>query len=337
MKRNRVDIKKRIKKRIELNSQKYVFINKKQINEHVKPLIIKKSIEKNEMSRENNLMRIFGITPATSNQIIKEISILYNTDKRDIKLSVGIPCYNGNDIAWLCMEGLCNQVNVSFDWEIIICEEIHEKQIGREFFSQYINRLLNIGCKKITYIELSNWISLSEKWKIIGQNLDNYDGGFVLQAIDCYPPSERLVITHELINLDNHDWIDFNRGYFYSFINDKLILYDSAVYDKVAKTNLHMAFKSKYAQYLESSSQKSGIDGLLLKTISKINPNIQIFTCNKLLPDGIDTDGYNNISKRRINNYVSIGFPFVKTDKTIEEIGLPNHIIENIKKMIINE
>lgn len=250
--------------------------------------------------------------------------ILYEEDNRNIELSVAIPCYNGKKIGWLCMEGLCNQVDINFDWEIVICEEKHSGMLGFDFFKEYIDRLSKVGCKKITYLYLPKWVNLAEKWKIIGQNIDNYNGGFVLQAIDCYPPSKRLSVTNELIK--EYDWIDFGQGYFYSFKHKKIILYR-----RFDKKNLHMTFKSKYANKLISFNKNSGIDGFLLKTIKEINPIMTQYTYKELLSDGLDTDGYNNISKGRNNYYTNTKEPFYKTDKKLEDIGLPRYILEKIK------
>lgn len=96
----------------------------------------------------------------TYNYTKKEI---LNSDSNKIDLSVAIPAYNGNKIAWLCLEGLCNQINVNFDWEIVICEEEHDNMIGEDFFYQYIDRLYNVGCRKITYLLVDKWINLPEK------------------------------------------------------------------------------------------------------------------------------------------------------------------------------
>ncbi len=254
--------------------------------------------------------------------------IIHNTDNKDIQLSVAIPCYNGKKIGWLCMEGLCNQTDIDFDWEIVICEEIHDGMLGVGFFKEYVDRLSKIGCKKITYIELNQWVNLAEKWKIIGQNIDNYNGGFVLQAIDCYPPSKRLSITNRLIK--NYDWVDFGQGYFYSFKYKKLILYK-----RFTRKNLHMCFKSKYANKLKSHNKNIGIDGVLLKTINTINPKIKTYTYKELLSDGVDTDGYNNISSARLKYYDDnkIKPPFYNTSKQIADIGLPEYIIEKINKL----
>jgi hypothetical protein len=258
-----------------------------------------------------------------------KINKIYETN-RNIELSVAIPCYNGKDIAWLCMEGLCNQKNIDFDWEIVICEENHENMIGVDFFYQYIERLSHVGCKKITYLGLDGWVNLVEKWKIIGQHLDCYDGCFIMQAIDCFSQPLRFSQTHNILIEKNYDWCDFNKGYFYSFVLDKLIQYNNTI---KGRTHLNMGFKSKYAKQLISDKRLSIVDGFLLNHIKKLNPKMKHFTFETLIPNGIDTDGYNNISKKRINYYTTTKHPFSPTTETIKTIGLPEDVVEKIIRM----
>lgn len=343
MKRQKLDIKKIIKKKIEFRHSKYVVIdssqkkdiigeNKKNNNvfkkiDSVAPIPVKLKLE-NDMSRQNNHIRIYGDAPLTLKNVKINKHILFDACNENIVLSVAIPSYNGKKIGWLSMEGLCNQINVDFDWEILICEEFHENMLGEDFFSQYSERLFNAGCKKITYIELSDWVNLAEKWKIIGQNLDNYNGGFLLQAIDDYSPSERLSITNQIINENNYDWLDFSSAYFYDFISEKLIMYCGK-----NGTNVNIAFKSYYAKLLQSTTKNRGIDGFLYDTIRHINPKIKRITLDKLLPDGVFTDGYNNISKTRKNYYNTIRMPFICVNDKIDTIKLPEYVVLKIKEL----
>ncbi len=57
-----------------------------------------------------------------------------------IKGTVALPVWNSKDIAWLCMESLCNQI-VDFKWELLVFEEKHDRQLGRSFFEGYQSRL----------------------------------------------------------------------------------------------------------------------------------------------------------------------------------------------------
>jgi len=212
----------------------------------------------------------------------------------NIQASVCVPCYNGKHVAWLAMESYCRQEPVDFDWEIIICEEPHENMIGLAFFRNYLDRLKAKGCKKFSYIELTEWVNLPEKWKIMGQHVDSNSSVYILQAIDCYAPSNRLRHSHEKI-CEGYDWVCVRAGYFYSFIDNKMIVYRNPK----PKKGLHMAFAAKYATQLTLSERNKGIDSLLMQRVLEINPKAKFYRHDGMLPDSLDTDGYNNISRNR--------------------------------------
>ena len=231
--------------------------------------------------------------------------------------SVAMPVYNAKDIAWLPMEGLCNQV-VHHEWELIICEERHKNQLGPKFFYDYFDRLPR--CRKITYIGLEDWVPLSQKWHIMGRAIDSHSISFLLQATDVYPSSKRLSTNHNAIT-QGADWVDVCKGYFYSFALKKMILYDAK-----QRTNLSMAFKSEFARKIPESNLERFIDNHLMSVILSQKPKAIINHLDFLFEDAIETDGYNQISKGRIEYYKTIKPPFKNTDKKLAETGLPDYI-----------
>jgi hypothetical protein len=231
-------------------------------------------------------------------------------------------------IGWLALESLCNQVEVNFNWELIVCEELHDGMLGVEFFEHYVERLKQVGCVRVTYIELPDWISLASKWQLIGQQADLNSEAFILQAADCYTPSKRLAMTHKWINARRYDWLDFTQGYFYSFKFNRLIQYQAN-----SKTNLHMAFKTAYARNIPGTDKLKGIDGFLYDHCKSITGSIKVKQIEELQEDSIDTDGHNNISVKRINFYKFVRFPFVRTSTTLEQTSLPSYIVKRIKEM----
>jgi hypothetical protein len=257
-----------------------------------------------------------------------QISNLYTTTKEAV-LSVALPCYNGQQIAWLCLESLCRQETAPA-WELIICEEPHDNMIGQEVFESYVYRLAQANCVRVVYIKPSEWIPLIDKWILIGQHISETSKVFTLQAIDCYTPSKRLELSYDFITNKKCDWVDFSKGYFYSFTHNKVILYATR-----AKTNLHMSFHSKYAKNIPTTHLRRGIDGWLHKHV-KNNSKRRIHhkVINTLLEDGIDTDGFNNISLNRNNKYEYVTYPFIPANKTIEQLPLPAEVIERIKTML---
>lgn len=250
--------------------------------------------------------------------------ILNKSDK--IEQTVSMPCYKANEIAWLSMESLCNQININYHWELLICEEKHEKMIGVDFFKDYIERLYSAGCRRIVYILVDEWIPLIHKWKMLGEAAHKNSKSFLLKAVDCYSPSKRLSITHDIINKRKYQWVDFRKGYFYDFRRDKLIIYDS-----LSTTNLNMGFRTEYARNIPFAEKRKGIDGFLYK-LFKIRKK---YTVGSLYHDSIDTDGYNNISKRS-KYYKNPVPPFFGTERTIEDLSVPEYVKKKIKLMAVN-
>jgi hypothetical protein len=240
--------------------------------------------------------------------------------------TVAMPCYNAKNIGWLVMEGLSNQVCVDWDWELIVCEEKHEKQLGIEFFKGYIEKLKTVGCKRLLYIELEDYTSLINKWQIIGKESTISSKSFLLQTSDCYSSGYRLFLSHYAIQ-NNYDWVDFTKGYFYSFLLDKMILYDCQ-----GMRNLSMAFKTEFARQIPDSDKRKGIDSFMFRSFEKIKgKSLNVKRINVLCEDSLDTDGFNNITNRN-EYYENPVSPFTNTDKTIDTISLPTYIKDWIKE-----
>lgn len=240
-------------------------------------------------------------------------------------VTVALPCYNAKKIGWLPMESLCNQVNVDFNWELIVCEEPHKDMLGVKFFELYKDRLAANGCVNITYLHPPKWMYLPQKWRMIADNADSKSVTYVKKAADCYSPSVRLSLSHKFVS-EGYDWVDFTKGYFYNFRLNKIILYNDNRY-----TNLSMASKTSHMRVLPLSTKKSGIDGLIKKSFKG---EIKTHNITTLYEDSVDTDGFNNISKRDIF-YKSPQVPFFSTNKTLDDTKLPDYVIKRMKSLII--
>jgi SAM-dependent methyltransferase len=251
-------------------------------------------------------------------------------------LTVAIPAFNSAKIAWLAMEGLCNQKKINFDWEIVIAEETSNPQynsFGFENFMSYKKRLEKIGCKRIDYRPLEKRITLTEKWKLLGQLASENSIGFVLQACDCYSYPTRLLMTFDAMK-KGFDWCQCIQGYFYEIKSGKIILYKGNTISW-ARNHLNMAFKTEYAKKIPFAQLPAGIDGWLFKVFEGIK-GTPLLVYNDSSNDwqyGLDTHGANNISKNRGQFFNEVKPPFVKAEGiTIEKI-LPKNIVEKLKNL----
>lgn len=245
--------------------------------------------------------------------------------------TVALPVYNSKKIAWLALEGLCNQKDIDYKWELIVCEEKHKEQLGSSFFNLYKERLQKIGCDRIKYIELDGWIPLAEKWRLIGLEASQSSKSFILQAADCYPFETRLKEANYYVNIKNYDWLDYCKGYFYSFDLKKYFLYDFK-----GKTNLNMAFKTELAKQIKKSNKRKGVDGFLLKNAMQIK-KIKKITLPELKNSGFDTDGLNNISTSRKKAFHNLKRQkrkvFKKPSQENVNLNIPQYIKEKIYEL----
>lgn len=223
-------------------------------------------------------------------------------------ITVGLPVYNQTDILKLALLGLSRQKNAG-KWELIICSEDDVSMV----IGKYTKSLKKAGCRKIAFNKLDKWIPLPQKWRKIGRMMHSRSVGMILQAADCYPHKNRIRQSRNAM-VNGYDWYQEEKGYFYDFNTEKMVLLSGA-FGKKNPTRLNMCIASRHARKFPLSSKLKGIDKWMLGTIKK--PKIYSF---KGLPLGVDTHGKNTISHKRgrlIENYIR---PFYKTDRKIEEI-----------------
>ena len=243
-----------------------------------------------------------------------------------IELSVGLPIWNSQKIIWLALESLCEQRDINFNWELVIAEE-QINEVGKQIINNYFKRLTEVGCKKITYEPLKEWIPLSDKWKIIGEKCDKNSKAFLLQAADCYSQPYRLKTTYEAIVKDDCDWYKANQGLFYNIQTKQHILYSDLT--NIQRGGLNMATKTGYIRKLPIENKSSKVDGWLY---SKCNPQRIYIDQNEYWQFGVDTHGLNNISKKRGKFFNKIEFPFIETSLNIKNL-LPKNIVERLEKL----
>jgi hypothetical protein len=244
-------------------------------------------------------------------------------------VTVALPMYKVNEIVWLCLESLCNQKDVDFEWELLLCEEVHTEQFGHEGVQKFVRRLKKANCVNIQYIELKYHILLIDKWQILGEHAHESSEAFLLQAGDCHSPSLRLKNTFEAIVKNDFDWYDNTKGMFFSFISNKMIMYNYQ-----GLTNLNMAFKTMYARRMPKSNLKKGIDGLLFNEFKagKSQP-FKKYEDEVLYSDSLDTQGHNNISITRETFFNDVRKPFEPTTFTVKNLELAPKIKEKLLKM----
>ncbi len=239
-------------------------------------------------------------------------------------ITVALPVYKRKSIAWLALEGLARQ-ETSQDWELIVCEEVHDGQCGSGYFFEYMDRLALAGCKQITYIELKDWINLPNKWLLMSRQAEGDD--FILQASDSWSDPGRLERNYN--SLRSNGWTNDIKTHFYQVGTGKMVLFDLNM--RPTKRNavgIGCGMKTEYLRKMKPTGYTRGVDGVLYEFVEragnkKFNREYELFK-------SLEIQGVNNISAHREIFYSRITPPYKPAVYKAEDI-LPYDIIERLK------
>jgi hypothetical protein len=215
-----------------------------------------------------------------------------------VDLTVALPMYRSGKIGWLSLESLCRQEQVDFNWELIIAEEQTPPFMG-EIINTYWDRLNAVGCERIAYFPLREWIPLSQKWRLIGQKADKASKIFVCQADDDFTHPLRLRESYDRID---YDYICYPHRFFYFINTDEVLLHTIKKYkpNAVAKGSQY-SFKTEFARTLPFSNKAKIVDQWLYDIISRqAGKNFKhIWIEGDSWKKGFHTHGFHRLSDKR--------------------------------------
>lgn len=182
-------------------------------------------------------------------------------------MTVALPMYQSGKIGWLALESLCRQEQIDFEWELIVAEEQIAPLMGREEVDNYWGRLASVGCKRINYLPLYNWIPLSQKWRMMGREADKDSKMFVCQADDDFTHPLRLKESYDRID---YDYICYPHRFFYFIKTDEIFLHTIMKYrpGAVAKGSQY-SFQTKFARNIPHSGRAKIVDQWLYDMIKR--------------------------------------------------------------------
>lgn len=247
-------------------------------------------------------------------------------------ITVALPLWRARDIAWLALESLCRQVTDQ-QWELIIAEETDPRHepFTKDRLAFMVNRLRDAGCVEVTYLPITAWIPLSEKWRIIAKMAHPNSKAFILQAADCYSEPNRLQRTHEA--LANNDWTHTHKGVFLDLKNNRKALYQ---HPRNYPTALNMAVRTQLLRNLPPYGPGKGVDRWLFNnaTIAKGQPlRVEVDKTDGWL-HSLDTHSFNNISMNRGKKIAHVRFPFKPCPPTLRIADmLPPDIVERLQQI----
>jgi hypothetical protein len=199
---------------------------------------------------------------------------------------------------------------------LIIFEEEHSQQLGRDWFFGWADRLK--FCTKIGYLTSPKRYSLAEKWCAIAGRADSV--AFCLCGCDDYYSKDMAKDAYEAVS-NGVDYRYDSSAYFYSIKSGKMMLYSAEKYKGVMQ-----AIPTNQMKRIKPEAKNSGVDRWIHDRIKPKNKRMITTT-----RDIVCTDGFNNISHRE-RFYTKPEPPFYATDKTIFDI-LPEEVAKKLAEM----
>lgn len=246
-----------------------------------------------------------------------------------IKLTVGIPMFRSQHIGWLALESLCRQRDIDFEWELLIIEE-EENSLGKKAVMKYETRLQEVGCSRIEYYSLQDWMPLGQKWQRLG-DCSNETACFLLQAADNYSQPYRLKETFDIFKRSKDvDWVQSKKYYFYDIGSSQVVLYNHDLCQNKHPCSRDMAIRTSLLKQLNISSDRvRGIDYLLFTEATKAKKSSLKVKWNKSehWKMGFETEGLNTLSRGRAEKMKKVAPPYEQTKTNIKDLA-PREIIK---------
>ena len=206
-------------------------------------------------------------------------------NRKKIELTVGLPILKGEEIVWLALESLKNQINTDeFAWELIVIEE---DGLSSNQVKEYCGKMP--GCSKVTFVNASqdmgyypkelmvgrkSNITLLEKWITMTKMADKNSRILVKHAADCYSSLNRLNIHYQNFKNDDCYYSTQPKGNFYCPKLDKYFLYDGK------KIEPYNWYKKALSFINNSTLQNSIMENADWNSLIKFNKNTKIRTAH---------------------------------------------------------
>ncbi len=250
-----------------------------------------------------------------------------------IELTVGLPMYRSALTADVAFESLVNQKNINFNWELLIIEEQNDC-FGLEKIKKYVSELKKVGCTRLEYIKIDEWVHLSQKWKKLSEISSESSKCFLLQAADCYSQPYRLKETYDIFKKDSKvSWVQSAKGYFYQLELKKMSLFDYNSPNYNHPCALNMALKTSLLKQssirISNSVDRDLFDAATIANNEKLKV---VFNDSENWKLGVDLDGISNFSKDRKILIQRDILPFKNVAANLCDV-VPKNVFKYIKSL----
>ena len=249
-----------------------------------------------------------------------------------VELTVGMPMFRSKYIGWLAFEGLIRQEDVNFEWEIVAVEETNNSEVfGLDRIKEYEERLKGVGCVRINYTPLNEWIPLARKHRMIAEKADSriYAGN----ADDFYPDPGRLVRHYEAFK-EGCDFNILDRAVYYSINKDIAFVRHMAASHRLDDFE-GRAVRTALHKKLPESNRKKGCDKWMYESYKASclieGHRIKIKVSSDGWQKSLTTFGFNNVSIDRVDLWPDDKdkepYPVSEIEKNI-----PKEVMDRLRK-----
>jgi len=238
-------------------------------------------------------------------------------------ITIALPNY-ASTIAWLAMESLCRQ-KTPHQWELIVYED-SDLPLGEAFYNGYLPRLKRAGCIRLKYIYSLERVPLNQKWVTMAEVAHPQSLGLILQASDCYSEPNRINTAVQAFT-GGADWIHSYQGCFYNIPTGQMMKYQKQPH----KTGINISVSLRSVLAMPKDQDKwSSVDHWLCSNMP-IDNKVYLDE-SEYWKGGVNTDGFNRISKKRHLYYSNQKPPFVHTYLDIHAL-LPVDVCEMLEAL----
>lgn len=242
-------------------------------------------------------------------------------------LSFIMPWFRAKALGWLPLEALCRQENIDFDWELIIMEEKIENPFGLNNIKNYTERLKEVGCSKITYISLNDWIPLSCKWYYLINSCYDKSKIVAMNSHDIYFPKNRLHKQYYKLIHSDYNWYKTAGNIVYDIKTDLHARYEYT--NSSRPDTLLTTAKKSLLDKLPLFYKKRGIDSHRYKYL-KPHLNYYYDTDKEWKNKIVNVNGLNNLTLDRSVRINKLKPPFFKLNTKLSD-HLPYDIAIKLK------
>lgn len=266
----------------------------------------------------SDIQRIFSNSKTSTIQV----------DDAKPELSVVIPYFRAEHIGWIPFESLARQEDVSFEWELIIIEEDFESPFGFNNMKPYFNRLAAVGCVRLKYISINEWMPLSAKWYYLYQGIDQHSKIVACNSADIYMSPNRLSRQYEVLKGGQFNWFKLSGNIVYDIGLDVHVMLKSI--NKNRPDTCCRAFSAELAKQLPLVAVKKSVDGWSYNTLSKYGIKFY-YDESDLWIKTVNINGLNNISLSRQRRIKNVTHPFKECKTPLPE-HMPTEVIRRLRK-----